>query len=81
MAFYWKFPKLKSLKPGDKLIADGGFTCIPPYAKRTVMKDKATLRPKWDSPLYVKCSEGKHFLDGQLNSKGEVVGLRKVVKP
>ena len=48
--------KLSEVKPGDVLIADGGFTCIKQGARLVVADD-----------LSVSCSHGKHFLDGQID--------------
>lgn len=47
--------KLSDVKPGDVLIADGGFTCIASGAQLVVGED-----------LSVPCDEGKHSLDGQV---------------
>ena len=48
--------KLSEVKPGDVLIADGGFTCIELGATLVVGDD-----------LSVPCAHGKHFLDGQVD--------------
>ncbi|HWT12265.1 MAG TPA: hypothetical protein VN231_05900 [Allosphingosinicella sp.] len=57
------------VNPGDILIADGDFTCIDAGTRLTVERDL-------HSPdLYVRCSEGKHYLDGQLDDQGRYVGL------
>lgn len=58
--------KLSDLKAGDTIIADDGFTCMHAGPKR-VQSD--------DAGLYVKCREGRHYLDGQENEAGELVGL------
>jgi hypothetical protein len=64
---FMRFPKIETVKPGDTLIADGGFTCL---------KDGQHCQVKVDADgLYVECTEGRHGLDGQLNEKDEVVGL------
>lgn len=70
--------RLSHVKEGTKLVADDGFTCIPDHAVRVVKRDMSRMR-SWSaktdtfvhepvssrSRLYVRCSEGKHFLDGQ----------------
>ena len=64
-----KYAELSEVRAGTKLRADGGFTCIPEGQELVVQSDHDR------SPLYVRCSEGRHFLDGQLNNDGEYVGL------
>lgn len=59
--------KLADVKVGDKLIADDGFTCIPVGAVKTVQ-----LGPEG---LYIPCSQGEHYLDGQCCEHGILVGL------
>lgn len=69
--------KLEDLKPGDKLKADGGFTCLKEGDIREVKLHEC-------GSLYVDCADGgKHFLEGQLDYKtdsGEVIGF-ELVKP
>ena len=64
------FPKLSEIKPGDKLIADGGFTCLDEDEVVEVAKDEEGF-------LYVPCRDGQHHLDGQEGENGEVIGLRR----
>ena len=63
--------KLSDLKPGDKLKADSGFSCIEPNAICIVQEI--------DGRLFVKCTSGHHFLDGQTepmdDPHGEMVGF------
>jgi len=61
--------KLIDVQPGDALIADAGFTCVKPG--RVSVK-------KSDNGLYFDCSEGRHYLDGQVNDEGSLVGLRRI---
>jgi hypothetical protein len=49
--------RAERVRKGVKLVTDGGFTCMPDHATRTVMRD--------DGGLYVRCEEGHHYLDGQ----------------
>lgn len=63
-----QYPKLKDLKAGDVLIADGGFTCMEKGKEFEVKGDTAGL--------FVDCDEGEHYLVGQLNSAGDVVGFQ-----
>lgn len=66
---------LSSLKPGDILFADSGFTCIRTSHHKQVMTERSPLRRLWDlisfskqrnHDLFVLCDCGQHFLDGQL---------------
>lgn len=50
-----------SVKEGDLLVADGGFTGLHSLQLCEVKKDPT------DGELYVECAEGKHFLEGQLD--------------
>lgn len=61
--------KLDDIKKGDKLIADGGFTCL---AKGQIVE--VLLE---DSELAVKCSRGIHFLRGQCGKNGLLIGFTK----
>lgn len=54
---------------GTKLIADGGFACIPAGRVLTVKFDEAA------NDLFAPCAHGKYFLDGQLNDDLEFVGF------
>lgn len=83
------FPKLDDLKPGDKLVADGGFTCLYEGEVVTVQKDGS-------GELFVMCAgekpgqdygkpqttkrTGQHGLDGQCGENGECVGLFRKLK-
>lgn len=74
--------KLTELKPGDHVIADGGFTCIEEGARLEVKSDPevgVALGP--EHQLYVDCAVGQHFLDGQLTDDGELVGLSRAPEP
>jgi hypothetical protein len=54
-----KYAKLSETKAGSRLVADGGFTCILAGEGLVVGEDT--------NGLYVPCSCGKHYLDGQLD--------------
>ena len=64
--------KLIDLKPGDIVIADGGFTCVQ-EGEHTVHRN-----PRLPSTegLYIHCTEGEHYLDGQEDTDGNLVGLK-----
>ena len=53
------FALVDEVKVGDTLIADGVFNCL---------KDGEKLRVKTDGKnLYVRCDEGKHYLNVQID--------------
>jgi hypothetical protein len=69
-----------SCKPGDIVIADGGFTCIPEGQKCKVRADKVGLYimcqgDDTEEPVPGKPRHHRHYLVGQLNVAGEYVGL------
>ena len=56
---------------GHQVETDAGFTCIDKGAILTVLND--------EQGLYIPCSSGKHYLDGQLsNDLTHYVGLYRV---
>lgn len=65
-----KWAALSKLKAGDKVLADGGFTCI---------KEGAVLEVEQNGTagLFVPCTCGAHYLDGQLSDvdHDHLVGL------
>lgn len=62
--------KLNDLKPGDTVILDDRFTCMAEGAHVVKAKDDTGL-------LFLDCEEGTHYLDGQENEDGELVGISK----
>lgn len=74
-----------TIKIGDTVRADGGFTCIENHTRLTVMSDPGFMTGHAEQPdadsferLYVPCGDGQHFLSGQLGVDGELVGLYSV---
>lgn len=63
------YAAVAGVKAGDRLQADGDFTCIKANAVLTVKQD--------DDGLYVPCKDGGHHLDGQIND-GHYVGFHPV---
>lgn len=56
--------KLIDVKVGDKLVADGGFTCL--------RKGQVSVVARADKgELFIPCDDGMHCLDGQLEHHGE----------
>lgn len=74
--------RLEDCRPGDVLMADDGFPCIPAWRRCTVE------RPKSGDPFdaFVWCRGGannrpfncEHSLVGQIGDDGFLVGFRKV---
>ena len=61
--------KLIDLKVGYKVVTDKGFTCMP-AGIHTVCEDSGGL--------FIPCAEGHHYLVGQMNAHGELVGISPV---
>ena len=63
-----RWANLKTLKPGDRRFTDGGFPCMPDGELKVVRSDD-------NGQLYVACQHGKHYLDGQDDGDGKLIGL------
>lgn len=59
--------KFQDVKVGDVLMTDDNFPCIDGNRRVIIEKDR--------SGLYFNCNDGRHYLDGQLNNDGGLVGL------
>jgi len=57
---------LNTISAGDSLIADAGIDCI--VGRVTVARGE-------NGALYVPCACGRHYLDGQADGDGVLVGL------
>ena len=71
---------IDEVKVGDKLVCDGGFTCVK--GGFTCVKEGAVVVIQEDkNGLYFECEEGRHYLDGQVGSAAsgytdrELIGL------
>lgn len=64
--------KLSDVKAGDEIFADAGFTCMKP-GFHLVQCD--------DGGLYIECQGGHHYLVGQEDEHGELIGLRPGLDP
>jgi hypothetical protein len=62
--------KMTDLKVGDVVVADGGFGCLEDGQRCEV---KANAKGE----LYVECDHGNHYLEGQKDFHGELIGLTK----
>lgn len=65
-----EYARLSQLKEGDTIQVDGDFTCINPWEKLTVGRDK--------SGLFIPCRDGGHHLAGQADDGENCVGVYKV---
>lgn len=62
--------KFSDVKAGDVLLPDGGFTCIEGGDARKVLEDGA-------GELFVACAGGRHYLKGQADENGVLIGLTR----
>jgi hypothetical protein len=76
------YVKLEDLKPGDRIVADGGFTCIIPAQVCTVEQDEEArlfvpcFGPECDEPLRATGKqECRHYLDGQCDDDETCIGF------
>lgn len=58
--------KLSDIKAGHKISTDDRFTCLKP-GLHVVEESK--------QGLYICCDHGEHYLDGQEDEDGELVGI------
>lgn len=70
-----KWAHSDTVKEGDRLICDGGFTCLHEHSTSVVKADHTKIGIE---ALYIECADGQHFLDGQIGDDGELVGLYPV---
>ena len=61
------YPKVFAIKPGDKPIAYGGFTCVEAGAVVTMEVDCAGM--------FFRCADGNHYLENQMDESGECLGI------
>lgn len=61
--------KISEAKPGQKIICDGGFTCMDPFETTRLARDLTT------GGLYFICADGYHYLSGQADDDEHCVGL------
>jgi hypothetical protein len=61
------YPKLWSIRSGDRFVAYGGFACIPVNTVVTVEQD--------GQGLFFACADGRHYLESQRDQNGDCLGL------
>lgn len=62
--------KLSEIKEGDVLVVGHGFNCLEPATEHEV--------EMYAGGLFVACKYGKHFLEGQCDNNGNLVGFTKL---
>ena len=65
------YARLKKVRAGDVLITDSGFTCMARNSAKTVYSCRGR-----NGGLWIACRDGRHMLDGQLDERGRLIGLR-----
>lgn len=60
------YAKLNNVRAGNYLELDNDFTC---------MSGTVCVGIDDEEKLYVPCRSGRHYLDGQLNDAGYLVGM------
>jgi hypothetical protein len=60
-----EYARLSTLKVGDRVQVDGGFTCMRARSMHTVKQDLLSL--------YIECDEGYHYLDNE-----DLIGIYKL---
>jgi hypothetical protein len=61
------YSNIFAIREGDRMVTFRGFTCIAGGTVVTIHKD--------EGGPYFECSEGKHYLKRQLDSRGICLGL------
>ncbi len=61
------YSKIFAVREGDRMMTFHGFQCIPGNTVVTIQRDYAGL--------YFQCSEGKHYLEKQVDADGNCLGL------
>lgn len=60
--------RLTDLKTGDRVIVDGGFDCMT-QGIHPLQYDSR------EDAFFLHCVRGKHYLSGQEDNDGELVGI------
>lgn len=60
--------KMSDLEDGEIVFLDDGFTCVRPGA---------VMIHKDENGLHFWCQDGKHYLDGQKDDNGYLIGISK----
>lgn len=61
--------KMFAIRPGDRLLTYGGFTCIA--ANRIVTVEIDT------GGMFFRCADGNHYLESQRDGNDECLGLSR----
>lgn len=63
-----EYAKLSEVKTHETLYVDNGFTCCDAGPVTLCLDPEC-------KELYFECDAGQHWLEGQINEKGELVGM------
>ena len=61
--------KMEDVHVGDTLVLDNGFTCHEP-GPVVIMRDG-------EGALFFKCNNGHHYIDGQEDEFGTLIGMKR----
>jgi hypothetical protein len=61
------YSKIFAIRPGDRMVAYGGFACVAAGAVVTIETDAGGL--------FFRCADGRHYLESQVDERGECLGL------
>lgn len=64
-----EYLKFEDVKEGDTVIIDEGFNCMKAGKKRVYADE--------EEDLYIECDYGNHYLVGQEDEKGFLIGITK----
>lgn len=62
------YSRLEEFQNGEECQVDGDFTCVKAWSTVTIQHDV-------EGKPFFECKSGSHYLEGQLNEDGLVVGL------
>ena len=61
------YSRIFAIKPGDSMVAYGGFTCVAAGAIVTIEADSGGM--------FFRCADGQHYLQSQVDESGACLGL------
>jgi hypothetical protein len=65
-----EYARLDKLKKGDTILVDDGFSCMEPWSMHLVEENT--------NGLYVLCTDGSHYLEGQMTQDKVLIGIYQV---
>lgn len=73
-----EYAHINSIKTGDKLEVDDGFTCMTKGDIKEIFHDESGFYVKCNGSEDNKDKEAEHYLHGQQNDAGYLTGMYKV---